>query len=271
MASIPVEGTHRLEATDTAAQQAAAVEVARAEGTTLATLAQIGVLQQEYAHAALDALIAELVAPSAAAKRPHVLFCFDQANALFSRTAYYDTESRVIDAHRMALLRPFIDVLARPDGVPKAAVVFATDDTHTQTRARALAGQLQAAAAAAVAVPSTTTPVVQQQEQQQQPHSAEEAAAAAAAAATARAVVAGARVVAVPPMDAGEAGALVDGLRRRARMLATQQQQQQTEHARADAAAATPLLVQRLDNDLVSKAVMLTGGNARDLLKYCLL
>ncbi|KAJ3348385.1 hypothetical protein HDU83_001337, partial [Entophlyctis luteolus] len=270
---IPVEGTHRLEATDTAAQQAAAVEVARAEGTTLATLAQIGVLQQEYAHAALDALIAELVAPSAAAKRPHVLFCFDQANALFSRTAYYDTESRVIDAHRMALLRPFIDVLARPDGVPKAAVVFATDDRHTQTRARALAGQLQtAAAAAAGAVPSPTTPVVQQQQEQQQPHSAEAAAAAAAAAAaTARAVVAGARVVAVPPMDAGEAGALVDGLRRRARMLATQQQQQQTEHARADAAAATPLLVQRLDNDLVSKAVMLTGGNARDLLKYCLL
>ncbi|KAJ3133277.1 hypothetical protein HK100_004538, partial [Physocladia obscura] len=107
---------------------------------SLFTLVKAGADKTLPPHDVLEAFIAELLAYPE--NRPYVLFSFDQVNALYTKTAYFDTDSRRIFSYQFELLSPIVSLLARKT-IPKAAVICAVDRTNGEIKSNFLDHLLQ--------------------------------------------------------------------------------------------------------------------------------
>ncbi|KAJ3066856.1 37S ribosomal protein S23 mitochondrial [Podochytrium sp. JEL0797] len=207
---------------------------------TLSQLLTVGIENTTESHKVLESFMNELL--EFPENRPPVLFSFDQVNAFYGKTAYFDTESKPILADQMALMRPFINLMSRPS-IPKATLLAATDQTTTQIKSPFLNHHLTNPTAA----PPTPTDLSQ-------------------FSTFGNALVnksiapalydpftfknnvhpVGVKVFAVPALSVGEAYSLVEGLRKKGLVG-----------------------VGKVGDEFVQKTVMVTKGNARDVLKYC--
>ncbi|KAJ3083509.1 37S ribosomal protein S23 mitochondrial [Rhizoclosmatium hyalinum] len=223
---------------------------------TLSQLLAVGINNEKNAQKVLESFMNELL--EFPENRPPVLFSFDQVNALYTNTAYFDEESKPIHANKLALLRPFIQLLTRPT-VPKACILAATDQTTTQIKSPFLnhlisQKQQQQHKDASSSTSSSTTTTSASAENLSEFSSfgnalvSKEIAPAIYDPVTFMTDVhpVGVVVHTVPEFQVNEAYALVDGLKR-----------------------AGKLQVSRVSDEFVQKAVMVTKGNARELLKYC--
>ncbi|KAI8615008.1 mitochondrial ribosomal death-associated protein 3-domain-containing protein [Chytriomyces sp. MP71] len=219
---------------------------------SLAQLVSIGIDSPKHSHKVLDAFISELL--EFPENRPRVLFSFDQVNAFYSKTAYHDTKSNVLLADQLELLRPFMQILARPT-LPKAAVICATDRTNGEINSPFLTHLLNGSPAAARDLTDAALVYTPPNPDNLAEFSAFGNAVVPPAVAPAlydpftfKAEVhpRGVAKFAVPCLQMGEAYALVEGLRR-----------------------SGQLKVGKVSDEFVQKAVMVTKGNAREVLKYC--
>jgi hypothetical protein len=72
------------------------------------------------AHDALDQTLECLV--------PHALFCLDRVNALYSKTRYYDKESKVLHSDRFRIVQSFQRVLNNPSPKIVAAMDYSISE-----------------------------------------------------------------------------------------------------------------------------------------------
>ncbi|KAJ3413451.1 28S ribosomal protein S29, mitochondrial [Chytridiales sp. JEL 0842] len=102
---------------------------------SLADVAQAGIKFPDHAHTALYILLNQLEDHSS--KRPPVLFAIDQINTFYTTTQYYDRESKALTADRLATVAPFLRLLAA-EKLQKTVIVGAMDRTHSTIKSRFL-------------------------------------------------------------------------------------------------------------------------------------
>ncbi|KAJ3407208.1 hypothetical protein CcCBS67573_g02118 [Chytriomyces confervae] len=235
---------------------------------TLSELLSVGIESPSKAHKVLDSFISELLEHPE--NRPKVLFSFDQVNALYTTTSYNDTNSNPILSSQLELLRPFLRVMSTPV-IPKGIVVCACDNTNTKIRSPFLSHLLQSIPQAitkdlqeytpptpkdlspfSATQPSSISSQSSAVTNEKSPHAIVSETVSPAlydpftfdSAAHPRGVLARYNV---PGLQPGEAYALIEGLRK-----------------------TGALQVSKVSDAFVVKAVMLTNGNAKALLNYCI-
>ncbi|KAJ3024161.1 37S ribosomal protein S23 mitochondrial [Thoreauomyces humboldtii] len=100
------------------------------DGKKVADVARDGAENPERAQTALDAVLAALAGTST--ERPSVLLAVDQVNAFYCKTAYHNTDSQVITANQLAVVRSFSDILNQQTKIPNSAVICSVDRSDTQ-------------------------------------------------------------------------------------------------------------------------------------------
>ncbi|KAI9350204.1 mitochondrial ribosomal death-associated protein 3-domain-containing protein [Obelidium mucronatum] len=221
---------------------------------SLSEFLAVGVEDSKHAHNVLNSFINELI--EFPENRPLVLFSFDQVNALYCKTSYYDTESNAILPDQMALLRPFISLLARPS-IPKAAVVCATDHTLTTIKSPFLNHILKQSPKVADVVEGATPIKITPNPEDLSAFSSFGNALVSKSIAPAiydpitfksgdGIHPVGVAVFTIPDLQVKEAYKLLEGL-----------------------LSAGKLKVNSVSDDFVKKAVMITRGNPREILKFC--
>ncbi|KAJ3203320.1 37S ribosomal protein S23 mitochondrial, partial [Dinochytrium kinnereticum] len=93
---------------------------------SLKDLSELGAGSPDVAHAALKAVLSELL--SDASSRPPLVIAIDQVNALFTKTAYNDTDGTVLTSDRFELVSVFHDALSRRE-LTNAVILTALDQT----------------------------------------------------------------------------------------------------------------------------------------------
>ncbi|KAI8846462.1 mitochondrial ribosomal death-associated protein 3-domain-containing protein [Chytridium lagenaria] len=82
---------------------------------SLKDLVESGINNSESSHVALKAVLGELL--DNAGSRPPFIIAVDQLNALFTKTAYHDTDSTILLSDRFELINAFQEVLEHKKGM----------------------------------------------------------------------------------------------------------------------------------------------------------
>ncbi|KAJ3124565.1 37S ribosomal protein S23 mitochondrial [Nowakowskiella sp. JEL0407] len=90
--------------------------------------------------------------------RPPVLVAIDQIDALYSETAYHDTESKIIDADKFSFMKVFIDLIKRTD-LTRFVVTGATDATDNRLSTSLLKPLIQSETIPTINKDSTQLPL----------------------------------------------------------------------------------------------------------------
>ncbi|KAI8582119.1 hypothetical protein K450DRAFT_229100 [Umbelopsis ramanniana AG] len=99
------------------------------KGTSLSKLLDIGIKDQYTAQKVFEVLLEE-----AGNTSTPTLLAVDEINALYTKTAYHDTDSQVLDAHRLRLPRTILDYFAGNKQFKAGAVVGAMSDHLTNIK-----------------------------------------------------------------------------------------------------------------------------------------
>jgi len=132
--------------------------IALAPDTTLARLAELGAKDPNLAYPVYQALFAELLAPSQAARdglaRPPVLFSLDGLDHIMRLSSYLDAGVEPIHAHELALVRHFVDLLTGKTALPNGGMVLGAVSESNRAATRSLDHFLQKNHAAQTGAPA---------------------------------------------------------------------------------------------------------------------